>query len=75
MKDLKKSCSKNIVDIVSKNFGEQSLHYNPPFIYCMDTYTVKDTEYIAVGLGNGCLLNFKKKNLQLEEIDADLHND
>eukprot|EP00347_Sterkiella_histriomuscorum_P008436 403345101 len=75
LKDLKKSCSKNIVDIVTKNFGEQSLHYNPPFIYCMDTYTYKDSEYLVVGLGNGCLLRFKKKDLQLEEIDADLHGD
>lgn len=75
LKDNKKSCSKSVVDIIQKNFGEQSLHYNPPFIYCMDTFQLRDCEYVTVGLGNGCVLNFKKKGLQLDEIDADLHQD
>ncbi|CDW79253.1 wd40 repeat-containing protein [Stylonychia lemnae] len=75
LKDLSKSSSKSIIDIMKKNFGEDSLHYNPPFIYSMDTYQVRDSEFIVVGLGNGCILRFKKKNLALEEIDADIHRD
>lgn len=60
---------------MTKNFGEDSLHYNPPFIYSIDTYNIKDSEFIVVGLGNGTILRFKKKNLLLEEIDADIHRD
>ena len=33
------------------------------------------SEQIVVGLGNGTLLRFKKKNLQLEEIKPDIHGD
>jgi len=48
--------------------------YNPPFIYSIDTY-MGQGERVAVGLGNGSILGFKKKGLSLEEIHADTHRD
>ena len=72
-----KSHSRNIFEILSKNIGAESLAYNPPFIYCMSPFThTNGSRQIVVGLGNGMLLRFKKKSLQLEEICGDVgHRD
>ena len=50
---------------------EKSLSYNPPFAY---TIKVLDSQIIT-GLGNGTILKFKKKKLQLDEVYSDIHSD
>ena len=56
-------------DLLSKNLGQEAMHYNPPFIYSMTNFTTsKGSRMVVAGLGNGMLLRFKRKGLQLEEI-------
>lgn len=48
------------------------MQYNPPFIYCMAAYTMKSgSRQVVAGLGNGMLLRFKRKGLELQEICGD----
>ena len=48
------------------------MQYNPPFIYCMGAYTTKSgSRQVVTGLGNGMLLRFKRKGLELQEICGD----
>jgi hypothetical protein len=48
------------------------MQYNPPFIYCMAAYTTKSgSRQVVAGLGNGMLLRFKRKGLELQEICGD----
>ena len=45
------------------------MQYNPPFIYCMAAYTTKSgSRQVVAGSGNGMLLRFKRKGLELQEI-------
>jgi hypothetical protein len=41
----------------------------------MQKIMMGQSEQLLTGLGNGVILRFKKKALQLEEICADVHRD
>jgi N-acyl-L-homoserine lactone synthetase len=64
--------SRNIFDVLSANLGKEAMQYNPPFVYCMGAYTTKaGSRQVVVGLGNGMLLRFKRKGLEIQEICGD----
>jgi hypothetical protein len=71
LEDLKskQTCSKSLFDLLSTNLGKEALQYNPPFVYCLGAYTTRaGSRQLVTGLGNGMLLRFKKKGLELQEI-------
>ena len=66
-----KSQSRNVLEQLKKVVDEKGLSYNPPFGYCIK---VLDANQVLLGLGNGTILKFKKKKLQLDEVYSDLHS-
>lgn len=55
---------------------EKQLQHNPPFAYSILNYEYpagSQAETTWTGLGNGTLMKFKKKKLELEEVYSDMH--
>jgi N-acyl-L-homoserine lactone synthetase len=52
--------------------GQEALQYNPPFVYCMTAFTTRaGSRQIVVGLGNGMMLRFKRKGMEIQEISGE----
>jgi len=62
--------------MLANELGEKALSYNPPFCYTMDSFLTNNgtSEHIVMGLGNGMIIRYKRKGLQVEELQGSVHN-